>query len=298
MLLIVLAAGIAPAAALVPPGSIQIWSTPGGANACIDGSICQVTMSDGSATFDGLSGESYHMVTVSLAGYQTFAQSVYVSSQAISVVNAALQPNPPAVGSIQAYITPYGGTVCVDGGQCRVFSPVDLNSVASVQFTGLTANNYHTLTVSLNGYQPYTQNVYVTPGDIVQVNAVLQPVPTPMPVAPGSIQIWSNPGGAFACIDGSNCRTTLNDGSATFDGLTGNSYHTVTVSLPGYQPFTGNVLVMSWQTSVVNAALQPVPTPVPPVTTIPPTTKAGLTVPIALFATGICSAALLCRRKD
>src|SRR5208337_549881 len=61
-----------PAAALAPPGGIQVYSTPTSAYACVDGGNCQYTP----ATFDGLTSNTYHTVTIYLSGYQTYTENV------------------------------------------------------------------------------------------------------------------------------------------------------------------------------------------------------------------------------
>lgn len=172
-----------PVAAYYPTGGIQIWSTPGGAYACVDGNNCQYTASDGSAYFDGIAGGMYHSVTVSKNGYETFSQSVEVDPQVTSVVDADLvqyrvRPVTYTVSSdpgiIQVFVSPYGGTTCLDDGQCQSFSPIDYNGVASVQFNNLQPNRYYTLTTRMSGFQTFSQNIYVTPGDYETINVNMQ----------------------------------------------------------------------------------------------------------------------------
>ena len=75
---------------------------------------------------------------------------------------------------------------------------------------------------------------------------------------PGSIQVWTSPGSSWVCVDGTTCRGTPNNGAALFSGLTPNTYHTVTVTVYGYEPFSQTVLVTPQENTVVNANLTPV----------------------------------------
>ncbi|MDD1703315.1 MAG: hypothetical protein LUQ31_10085 [Methanoregula sp.] len=56
---------------------------------------------------------------------------------------------------------------------------------------------------------------------------------------PGSVEIHSNPAGAYACIDGNYCQYTFSDGSAYFYGLNLNQSHTIRVSKAGYPTYSG-----------------------------------------------------------
>jgi hypothetical protein len=75
-------------------------------------------------------------------------------------------------------------------------------------------------------------------------------VPVIALVPPGRIAVSSNPSGALACIDSSDCDIT----TATFRAE-GNAWHTVIITQKGYRSWVEKVYVTSEQTSVVNANL-------------------------------------------
>ena len=85
---------------------------------------------------------------------------------------------------------------------------------------------------------------------ILLVSFLLIAVPATADLAPGRITVYSTPSGALACIDSTDCDTTV----ATFTAE-GNTWHTVVVTENGYRSWTENVFVTSEQTSVVNAFL-------------------------------------------
>ena len=156
---------------------------------------------------------------------------------------------PPAAAAananIQLYIEPSTAvaTACVDN-HCQLTSMFPEGEGAT--FSGLDSNSYHTVTVTLDGYQRYYQSVYLTAGTQV-IDAVLQPVPTPTPVATGNLEIEENPKGGTACIDGTQCQTLPFDPNAggvfDFTGLSGNTYHYLTINLNGYKPYAESILV-------------------------------------------------------
>lgn len=74
-------------------------------------------------------------------------------------------------GSIQVWTSPGSSFVCVDGTTCKGTS-----NAGSALFSGLTANTNHTVTVSVYGYQPFTQTVFVPSQENAVVDADLQPV--------------------------------------------------------------------------------------------------------------------------
>ena len=160
-------------------GGIQIWSTPGNAYVEIvptNGGMTSGAWTDnsGSATFSSLVANANYRVTVTKDGYQPYTETVWVSSDSTYVVNANLQPITPATGRLQVYSTPYGGTICVDSGQCQSFYPIDPNSEMSTQFGDLSGDQYHTVTISATGYNPVTQSVYVPAGQMPEVRISLQ----------------------------------------------------------------------------------------------------------------------------
>ena len=83
--------------------------------------------------------------------------------------------------------------------------------------------------------------------------------------SPGNIQVYSTPHGNDVCLDSTtnsgNCQAFDSDGFTEFFGVVGESYHTVSVYLDGYQTYTTTVYVSPDEDAVVHAVLQPNPAP-------------------------------------
>ena len=85
--------------------------------------------------------------------------------------------DPAALGGIRVFARPYGGTVCVDD-RCDFLPARSLpGEYSCVEFQLLPGHEYHTVTVTLGGYQPYVTRVWVIPDETVAVPVVLQPLP-------------------------------------------------------------------------------------------------------------------------
>ena len=297
---------VIPAMGLVEPGRITVYSTPTGARACIDNADCDIT----GATFTA-NGNAWHTVVVTEKGYFQWSDYVYVTSGQTSVVNANLDMN-PAVTAIQVYVTPGGGTVCLDNNDCRV-NVGTTGSSGSTQFSGVS-EGYHTISVeSPAGYGDTTRLVSVTPGKFTTVTIVLDPDETPAtpvtPVSPatGTIRVYVDRTGSTVCLDNGNCREDVGgtDGAGTgttvFEDTTANSIHTISVAADGYEPFSTEVSVGQEQIATVDVSLKPIPAG----TTLPailptespsvPATRAGLDALPVLGALALCGAGILCR---
>jgi hypothetical protein len=250
-----------------------------------------------------------------------FSGSVRIVFIAVILLIVLMVGIPPvaaaADGGVQFYVEPstVTATACVDQ-HCQV--TIASSEGGDATFNGLDSNAWHTATVKAAGYQDYTQTFYLTPGTQV-IDVTLQPVPTPTPVPTGNLEIEVSPKGGTACIDGTQCQNLPYDPNAggvfDFYSLAGNSYHTLTITLAGYQPYTDTVyvnggidngesvtLVPLAQAATSSASVQvtvastPVPTAIP-TNTVPQTTKAGLSGALSLGALGICGAVFLARKK-
>jgi|WetSurMetagenome_2_1015567.scaffolds.fasta_scaffold00630_17 hypothetical protein len=311
---------VAPAPALVPPGRITVYSTPSGANACVDTTDCDYT----SATFTA-SGNAWHTVVVTQPGFLQWSEQVYVVSDQTAVVNAVLETNPSTTG-VQVYVYPGSGTVCIDNSQCRV-NVGSISSTSSTQFAGVSAG-YHTISVdSTDSYADYSTQVYVTMGRFTTVNINLVPLGatatpvTPVPPAMGTVRVYVDHLGSTVCIDNRNCRDNVGGepgpgtGTTLFESVTADSLHTVTVLLDGYLPYSSQIVVTKDLVNTVDVTLQPLaasttqpvptetatPPPATPVYTPPtpiPPTKAGPAAVPLLGALAVCGAVLLCRKRQ
>ncbi|HUH78392.1 MAG TPA: PEGA domain-containing protein [Methanoregula sp.] len=168
-----------------------------------------------------------------------------------AAVSINLNTNPVPAGILYVYVTPGGGTVCIGSGECHNNVGVPAG-MGSTQFT-VPGNSYQTVTVKTDGYEDYSARVYAAAGQITTVNIALVPNIRPT----GSIQVSSEPSGATACVDGSNCTMT----PATFSGVLSGTYHTVTVTLNGFLSYSEDVYVVVQETYTVNAVLRPSATP-------------------------------------
>jgi hypothetical protein len=275
-----------PAMALVPPGRITVYSTPSGANACIDNKNCDITP----ATF-AVEGNAWHMVVVTEKGYRDWTETVYVTSDQNSVVDAYLDQDPAATG-IQVNVTPGGGTVCLDNSQCRE-DVGTVNSTGSTRFTGVSPG-YHTISVeSPPGFMDITKLVQVNLGKITPVTITLEKAittPTTVPVPPpatGMVRVYVDRTGSTICIDNARCVYDVGGspgpgtGTTVFDRVTANETHIVTVAANGYEPYSATVTVEKDLIAKVDVTLQPIAgtttAPATVLTTVPATTRTTAT---------------------
>jgi hypothetical protein len=303
VLLILLAT---PAMGLVEPGRITVYSTPSGARACIDNADCDTT----GATFTA-NGNAWHTVVVTEKGYLQWSDYVYVTSGQTSVVNAALDLN-PAVTAIQVYVTPGGGTVCLDNSDCRV-NVGTIGTTGSTQFSGVS-EGYHTISVeSPAGYEDASRLVSVTLGKFTTVTIVLDPDETPAPPvtpitpATGTIRVYVDRTGSTVCLDNGNCRENVGGtsgpgtGTTVFEDIAANKVHAISVAADGYKPYSTEVSVSEDQISTVDVSLEPIaagttlPTILPTESPYVPATRAGLDALPVLGALVLCGAVILCR---
>jgi hypothetical protein len=306
-----------PALAVVTPGRITVYSTPSGANACVDNTNCDYT----TAIFTA-SGNAWHTVVVTAAGYQQWSDAVYVTSDQTSVVNAVLEVN-IAVTGVQVYVTPGSGTVCIDNSQCRV-NVGSIDTTGSTQFTGV-AEGYHTITVdSTDGYEDYSRQVYVTMGKFTTIHIDLDSSTTPLTTATtilpatGTVRVYVDRLGSTVCLDNADCRDYVGGspgtgtGTTLFTGVSANTRHMITVAADGYRPYSREILVTKDLVNTVDVSLQPVsvtttlttvtatvtpstPLPTPPT---PLSTQAPLDAVPLLIGIAFCGAVVLfCKNR-
>jgi hypothetical protein len=178
------------ATATAATGTIHIYVHPGGGTVCLD-TVCkpdQGTVSEtGSTTFDNIEAGSYHMLNIyGTPGYQPYLKQIYLDAGGTPVtrdiVLEKVRQSAPETGSIRVFITPDGGKVCLDR-MCEVSSG-NRSGSWSVEFPDVTANTYHTLTVTNEGYGTYTSEIRLLPGQTSTMDIVQKPLPpgsTPLP---------------------------------------------------------------------------------------------------------------------
>jgi PKD repeat protein len=237
----------------IPPpvptkGNISITSSPAGALVYLDGA------STGQTTYTLLPNidPGSHSVLLTLAGYQNFTTQVIVVAGQTTQIYASLvpiQPPIPTTGNISISSSPTGALVFLD-------------SVNTGQNTNTVLQNInpgsHSVRLNLSGYQDGNAQVTVTAGQTAQVYIALIPAPGPVPTT-GNLSVMSSPTGALISIDGSTTGQVTN---AVITGIAPGS-HAVSLTLTGYQPFNGQVIITAGQTAQLYASLVPIQPPVP-----------------------------------
>jgi len=304
-----------PVMAALQPGRITVSSSPTGAHACINNEQCDLT----TATFT-VPGNAWYTVNVTEVGYQQWSEKVFVTTGQTSMVDAYLDLDPNAT-AIQVFVTPGGGTVCLDNGDCRAnvgtngstsvaqFSPV------GVLFTKVSPG-YHTVTVeSPAGFVDSSKLVEVSLGKVSTVTIELDPVITSQPyidTKTGSIRVYVDRTGSTICLDNGNCYVNVGGnpgpgtGTAIFSEVTADETHIITIALNGYKPVSAKVPVGADQVATVDVSMQPlgtettVPVSTPVLSsTVPspvPTRKAGPGVLPVIGALALCGAVVLVRK--
>jgi PEGA domain len=181
---------------------LQVDVSPGGGTVCIDNSECHTNVgtltSPGSTRFTGVNG-GYHAITVkSPPGYRNYYTPVYINLAKITDLNIKLNPLvPPATpgtpvytitpvgtpvytgtGLVRVYVDQINSTVCLDHADCRnnVGGTAGPATTGTTLFTNVTAGYMHSISVTADGYKPYSTNVLVGKDLIVTVNASLLPI--------------------------------------------------------------------------------------------------------------------------
>jgi len=239
---------IVPAAAVGgDTGYYDIDSVPEGAAVTVDGTPAGTTPVTVPVYTTGTPG---HSIVITKTGYETWSQyyagnpaaGEYISVSAVLVA----VPSTPLPGSQKGYYrissNPSGASVVFDGTSYGT-TPVTV----SVSTTGTPG---HTITVSKNGYEDWSQYYPGNPSadQTISVSAVLTPV-----VQTGAIAVSSNPSGASAVLDNGYDQLTT---PGTFTSVS-SGWHQVQVSKSGYQPYSVSIQVKPGQTSTVNAVLPP-----------------------------------------
>jgi hypothetical protein len=199
---------------------LQVDVSPGGGTVCLDNSDCHTNVgtmtSPGGTQFTGVS-EGYHVITVeSPPGYLDYYRPVYINLAKITYITINLNPlispattiipvstNTPVTsitpvgtpaytgtGSVRVYIDRINSTVCLDNADCRsaVGGTAGPVTTGTTLFANVTAYHMHSISVTADGYKPYSTNVFVGKDLILTVNASLLPIavntttPTLIPV--------------------------------------------------------------------------------------------------------------------
>jgi hypothetical protein len=175
-------------------------------------------------------------------------------------------------GRISVFSSPSGAMACLDSGSC---------DITSTTFT-VEGNTWHKVTVTAKGYQPWSQNVYVTSDQTSMVEAYLDRDPNTT-----AVRITITPGGGIICLDNSDCRANVGanstSGSTLFTGVS-EGYHTVSVEAPvDYEDTTRLVKVELGKITEVDIVLTMF---IAPATTTPAAPRATGSIRVYVDRTG------------
>jgi hypothetical protein len=161
-------------------GDLLVTSSPSGAAVYLNGNYQGVTsQSGGPLDITDLTAATYTVV-LKKSGYQDYTTTVkIVGGQTAQVAATLTASGTPSSGTISAEIlsTPQGADVYVNNVYKGV-TPLNFQNVP------LDTTQSYTVTIKMDGYNPYTTTGKVTPGQSVQINAALSPVATPVPTQP------------------------------------------------------------------------------------------------------------------
>jgi hypothetical protein len=227
---------------VVSPGSISLSTTPRGVGFYIDdiyqGKTNQIV---------GNLAAGPHKVGIYESGYETWENTVTVTSAQMTTVTVTLVPEKnPDTGDLQVSSAPSGASVYLNGDYRGVTPPDD-----SLDIVNLAPGSY-TIVVKKSGYQDYSTTVTIQAGKTVQMNAPLQPASQAPETA--SVQITSSPGGADIYINGAYVGIT----PLSFQKVAAGTY-TVEIRLQGYTSYSTTGQVIPGQNIQLSAALSPVP---------------------------------------
>ena len=228
--------------ALPPPpttGSLNVTSDPAGADVKLDGVLKGTTP----LTVTGVSPGS-HTLRLEKTGYVAYTAPVSITAGETTYVHAVLDPVPPPVvnGTIEVTSSPTGAGVSLDG-DYRGTTPLSIPAVT---------NGIHTLRLEASGYLPWEEPVIVIAGETTYVHANLSTVPP----ATGSVTVQSDPGDANVYLDGEMKGLTPVAITEVVPGP-----HIVRIEKTGYIPYQKDITVIAGSTTIVSAALSPVPPP-------------------------------------
>ncbi|MCU0631585.1 MAG: PEGA domain-containing protein [Methanolinea sp.] len=227
-------------------GTLQIKSSPGGADVYVDGIYRGST-----ATTVGNLAAGSHFVLLKLVGYEDWSGIVNVRPNQVTFVDMPLQVQTSMkTGFINIDSTPPGASVYVDGvyqGVTQAGNPLDL--------TGISPGE-HVLTFKLENYQEYSTRVQVQAGKTASVRASLTLVQAP--AGSGTVQITSEPSGANIFIDNRCIGIT----PLTIPSIPAGA-HSIILQLKGYQDYQNTFNLNAGQTAQIQVALTPDSFPIP-----------------------------------
>jgi|GEM_PF-1259945 len=231
-------------------GWFQITSTPSGSQVFFDGSDIGATPA---RVRIYTTATPAHSVRVEKAGYKIWAREFNENPGAgeTTRVHATLIPE-ICCKSLRITSAPSGAYITLNG----VFL-----GYTPKTFDNLRYGTYQ-VTLSREGYEPWSRNIMVSPDEENAIYVVLEPMFAP--ITSGTLMVDSSPQGAEIILDeasrGKTPRSlTLPEGS-----------HTLVINLAGYQPYEISIFMRDGENSHIYAPLIPTgSTPVPVITSPP-----------------------------
>jgi hypothetical protein len=152
-----------------PTGNIVVSSDPPGASVYLDNNFQGRTQADNPLDLTGIPPGSYPL-ELQLTNYRDFVTTIEVLAGKTTVVHAELIPatSPSGQGTLQVTSDPLGANIFLDN-VCRGLTPLTITSVDA---------GTHTLLLRLQGYNDYSSPVTIAPGQSIQLQAALSPIPT------------------------------------------------------------------------------------------------------------------------
>jgi len=213
-------------------GSISVSSTPSGATIYVEPYLG--TKGKTPNTITPVSPGDY-TITLSLAGYQDWTKEVQVKGGETAYVHATLDQT---TGSISVCSTPSGAGISFDDVPTNEITPYAIQNVDP---------GYHTIKLTLEGYQDWKEKVSVTAGKTVEIDATLAPIS-------GSATVTSTPSGAAIYVETYSGDDYIGDTPYTDTAVAPGDY-TITLTLAGYQNWRKEVQVTGGETAYVDATL-------------------------------------------
>lgn len=234
VILACLVLGISPAAA--DATQFRVYSEPSGAIFCVDYHCGYITPDD-----FAVSPDSWHTITVSMAGYQTWSTYDNVGSTGTEVINAILVTNPPAYGYLG--INPFSADIYID----NIY-------YGNGEQTIPLAPGSHTLLLKKSGYYDSTTQFSIAAGETFPT--AIGMVPYPQSPTYGDLQIQSVPPGAAVYVNNNYQGITYNGDPVYVTQLAPGTY-TISLAMQDYQPYTETAVVQAGITKQITAPMIP-----------------------------------------
>jgi len=186
----------------------------------------------------------YYQVKIVKSGYEDWSKKIYVYSSKTTNVSAALIPLLQS-GSIAISCNQSNAKIYLDGDYKKSTS-----SSKTVILEDINAG-YHELSITKTGYTDWSEKIYVTPNQVINVYVNLT-----KPLTDGSIAISCNQGNARIYLDEKYQKRTLANKSVELKNIE-QGYHELLITKEGYQDWTITIMVTANQTNMVSAFLAP-----------------------------------------